>query len=121
MAALRYACSAFRYGWVGDDARTFGPQQWDRPVGERELICYRKHPRCHRGQLSRRANSPGLAIKHQQAAEQVRERGEVLAHQLASSRWDVGTLTARVTALTDMGSGADRALLTAQSGVAEQE
>ena len=67
------------------------------------------------------ANSPDSAIKHQLAAEQERQRGEVLAHQLASAREDLGTLTARVTALTDARTEAEKALQTAQASVAEQK
>jgi hypothetical protein len=67
------------------------------------------------------ANSPDSAIKHQLAAEQERQRGEVLAHQLALAREDVGTLTARVTALTDERSEAEKALQTAQASAAEQK
>ena len=62
-----------------------------------------------------------VIIKHQLAAEQERQRGEVLAHQLASAREDVGTLTARVTALTDARSEAEKALQTAQALAAEQK
>ena len=67
------------------------------------------------------ANSPDSAIKHQLAAEQERQRGEVLAHQLASAREDLGTLTARVTALTDARTEAEKALQTAQASAAEQK
>ena len=67
------------------------------------------------------ANSPDLTIKHQQAAERDRQQIEVLAHQLASARGDVGTLTARVTALTDARSEAEKALQTAQALAAEQK
>ena len=67
------------------------------------------------------ANSPTSAIKHQQAAEQERQRGEVLARQLALAREDVGTLTARVTALTDARTEAEKALQTAQTSAAEQK
>ena len=66
-------------------------------------------------------NSPDSAIKHQLAAEQERQRGEVLAHQLASAREDLGTLTARVTALTDARTEAEKALQTAQASAAEQK
>ena len=122
MAALRGACSAFRYGWIGDDVRPFGPQQLGRPVGERGLICCRTHPRCHQeGSSQDAANSPDSAIKHQQAAERDRQQIEVLAHQLASAREDVGTLTARVTALTDARTEAEKALQTAQASAAEQK
>ena len=67
------------------------------------------------------ANSSDSAIKHQLAAEQERQRGEVLAHQLALAREDVGTLTARVTALTDERTEAEKALQTAQASAAEQK
>ena len=67
------------------------------------------------------ANSPDSAIKHQQAAERDRQQIEVLAHQLASAREDVGTLTARVTALTDARTEAEKALQTAQALAAEQK
>ena len=67
------------------------------------------------------ANSPDSAIKHQLAAEQERQRGEVLAHQLASAREDLGTLAARVTALTDARTEAEKALQTAQASAAEQK
>ena len=60
------------------------------------------------------------AAEQKQAAEQERQRGEVLAHQLASAREDLGTLTARVTALTDARSEAEKALQTAQASAAEQ-
>src|SRR6187401_176323 len=66
-------------------------------------------------------NSPDSAIKHQLAAEQERQRGEVLAHQLASAREDLGTLTARVTALTDARTEAEKALQTAQASATEQK
>ena len=120
MAALQGACSAFRYGWVGDDVRPFGPQQLGRPVGERGLICCRKH-RCHRRAVLKTRPIPRLAIKAQQAAERDRQQIEVLARQLASAREDVGTLTARVTALTDARSEAEKALQTAQALAAEQK
>ena len=61
------------------------------------------------------------AAEQKQAAEQERQRGEVLAHQLASAREDVGTLTARVTALTDARTEAEKALQTAQASAAEQK
>ena len=61
------------------------------------------------------------AAEQKQAAEQERQRGEVLAHQLASAREDLGTLTARVTALTDARSEAEKALQTAQASAAEQK
>jgi hypothetical protein len=67
------------------------------------------------------ANSPDSAIKHQLAAEQERQRGEVLAHQLALAREDLGTLTARVTALTDAQTEAERTLQTARASEAEQK
>ena len=61
------------------------------------------------------------AAEQKQAAEQERKRGEVLAHQLASAREDLGTLTARVTALTDARTEAEKALQTAQASAAEQK
>ena len=67
------------------------------------------------------ANSLTSAIKHQQAAERDREQIEVLARQLAAARDDVGTLTARVTALTDARTEAENALQTAQASAAEQK
>ena len=67
------------------------------------------------------ANSPDSAIKHQLAAEQERQRGEVLAHQLALAQENVGTLTARVTALTDERTEAEKALQTAQASATEQK
>jgi len=45
----------------------------------------------------------------------------VLAHQLASAREDLGTLTARVTALTDARTEAENALQTAQASATEQK
>ena len=66
-------------------------------------------------------NSPDSAIKHQLVAEQERQRGEVLAHQLASARGDVETLTARLTALTDARTEAEKALQTAQASAAAQK
>ena len=66
-------------------------------------------------------NSQASATEQKQAAEQERERGEVLAHQLASARVDVQTLTARVTALTDARSEAEKALQAAQALAAEQK
>ena len=66
-------------------------------------------------------NAQASATEQTQAAEQERQRGEVLAHQLASARGDLGTLTARVTALTDARSEAEKALQTAQASAAEQK
>ena len=64
---------------------------------------------------------PSFGAEQKQAAEQERQRGEVLARQLASAREDVGTLTARVTALTDARTEAEKALQTAQASAAEQK
>ena len=64
---------------------------------------------------------PILAAEQKQAAEQERQRDEVLAHQLASAQRDVGTLTARVTALTDARTEAEKALQAAQASAAEQK
>ena len=61
------------------------------------------------------------AAEQTQAAEQERQQIEVLARQLASAREDVGTLTARVTALTDARTEAENALQTAQASAAEQK
>ena len=91
------------------------------PWEKESLFVAGSTPGATEGSSQDAANSPGLAIKHQQAAEQERERGEVLAHQLASSRGDVGTLTARVTALTDARTEAEKALQTAQASAAEQK
>ena len=66
-------------------------------------------------------NSPTSAIKHQQAAEQERQQIEALARQLASAREDVGTLTARVLALTDARTEVEKVLQTAQTSAAEQK
>jgi TPR repeat protein len=52
--------------------------------------------------------------------ERQRQRGEVLARQLASAQKEVETLTARVTAMTDAHTEAERALQGAQASVAEQ-
>ena len=67
------------------------------------------------------ADSPDSAIKHQLAAEQERQRGEVLAHELALAREDLGTLAARVTALTDARTEAEKALQTARASASEQK
>ena len=66
-------------------------------------------------------NSTTSAIKHQQAAEQERQQIEALARQLASAREDVGTLTARVSALTDARTEVEKVLQTAQTSAAEQK
>jgi len=55
------------------------------------------------------------AAEQKRVAEQERERGEILARQLASAREDLGTLTARVTALTNERIEADKAVETAQA------
>ena len=60
-------------------------------------------------------NALGFGRRADAGAEQERQRGEVLAHQLASARGDLETLTARVTALTDARSEAEKALQTAQA------
>ena len=66
-------------------------------------------------------NAQASATEQTQAAEQERQRGEVLAHQLALARVDIETLTARVTALTEERSEAEKALQTAQASAAEQK
>ena len=67
------------------------------------------------------AKNPLVAATKTKAAAQARQRGEALAHQLASAREDLGTLTARVTALTDARSEAEKALQAAQTSAAEQK
>ena len=67
------------------------------------------------------AKNPLVAATKTKAAAQARQRGEALAHQLASAREDLGTLTARVTALTDARSEAEKALQAAQTLAAEQK
>ena len=62
-----------------------------------------------------------LVMSHQQFAEQERQQIEVLARQLASAREDVVALTARVTALTDARTEAEKALQIAQASAAEQK
>ena len=121
MAALRHTCSAFRYGWVGDDVRPFGPLQLGRRWETEDLSVAGGTPVTTQRSYQDAANSPDSAIKHQLAAEQERQRGEVLAHQLALAREDLGTLTARVTALTDERTETEKVLQTAQASAAEQK
>jgi hypothetical protein len=66
-------------------------------------------------------NSPTSGITYQQAAEQERQQIEALARQLAQTREDVGTLTARVSALTDARTEVEKVLQTAQTSAAEQK
>ena len=88
---------------------------------EKESLFVAGSPQVTEGSSQDAANSPDSAIKHQQAAERDRQQIEVLARQLASAREDVGTLTARVTALTDARTEAEKALQTAQASAAEQK
>ena len=91
------------------------------PWEKESLFVAGSTPGATEGSSQDAANSPDSAIKHQQAAERDRLQIEVLARQLASAREDVGTLTARVTALTDARTEAEKALQTAQASAAEQK
>ena len=93
---------------------------WEGPW-EKESLFVAGSTQCPEGSSQDAANSPDSVIRHQQAAEQERQQIEVLARQLASAREDVGTLTARVTALTDARTEAEKALQTAQAAAAEQK
>jgi hypothetical protein len=66
-------------------------------------------------------NSPASVIRHQLAAEQERQRGEVLANQLALARAEVQTLTGHITALTYERTEAEKAFQTAQARLAEEK
>ena len=94
---------------------------WAGPWEKERLFIAGSTPSATEGSSQDDPNSPDSAIKHQQAAEQERQRGEVLARQLASAREDVGTLTARVTALTDARTEPENALQAAQASAAEQK
>ena len=94
---------------------------WAGPWEKESLFVAGSTPGATEGSSQDAANSPDSAIKHQQAAERDRQQIEVLARQLASAREDVGTLTARVTALTDARTEAEKALQTAQASAAEQK
>jgi hypothetical protein len=73
------------------------------------------------GSFQDAGNSPTSAITYQQAAEQERQQIEALARQLAQTREDVGTLTARVSALTDARTEVEKVLQTAQTSAAAQK
>ena len=94
---------------------------WAGPWEEESLFVAGSTPRATEGSFQDAANSPDSAIKHRQAAERDRQQIEVLVHQLAMAREDIGTLTARVTALTDAPTEAEKTLQTAQASAAEQK
>ena len=94
---------------------------WAGPWEKESLFVAGSTPRATEGSFQDAANSPHSAIKHRQAAERDRQQIEVLVHQLALAREDIGTLTARVTALTDAPTEAEKTLQTAQASAAEQK
>jgi hypothetical protein len=59
---------------------------------------------------------PTLWPSHQQVGERERQLGEVLARQLASAQKAIETLMARVAAMTDARTEAEKALQAAKLG-----
>jgi len=94
---------------------------WPRPSDKEILVVGGSVPLADQPSAEDLPNSPVSAVKHQLVAERERQKSEVLIHQLATAREDLGTLRAQVTALTDERTAAEKAMQTAQASVAEQK